>query len=979
MTRILVLLFLLAIESIAHALPVNFGRPTEPLIYKELNSKNFRIYHDHRAPREAQGILRSLEAAQPILQHWLKVKRTEKLPVIISATTSNASFANLLTDSIELQTMGMGGRDLAWHELTHTTMYVHFYNLFGPAGSILHLPWMPAWWIEGLAEALSVSHGSASQANIERWYALTKSWPSYPKLHSLYGKSNFSRQGYAVSGAFVAYLFRQYNANKLPVVMSEFFDYTKPWWWPVTIIPFADFMPMDQALENWTNKNGEELYEEFKKKAQSHWQKRTPKVHRDLLRSIASQARRISTPRSLRYETGKLYQIFADGDENFETPLVFKSPMRFSYGKQSKIVEGDINLPRIVGPKASAYITTETNDDRVTTYKIHTSSSPKVLGKPTIKRQAYISQLFYRNGKIYWLEQSTENTRLCFAKFKSSKATCPIKIKQPSEIAFLGVRQDKDQQGQPFAKEIWLRYSMETLKGNKYRVLVFDTASHSKKSIKLGSGGKPLSVTFQNDQPMLLFSGRTNYGIQQLSQAGSCQSLQLLPTETSQIFSTDQGMVAIARTPGGYAPYLVKGINKTACKPIAPHISPLIAAQGQKTMTLEKATNISNLWQTPSSPTASRQQKSIEESVSTSKETMANVPNKKPRDAKWRGKSLFVFPWIGADGEGNTFGIRSVPLVDDMQTETVQVAALYGLQSKFPDLYLLADSNRFKTHISLAGFNRQTYNGATRTHVLYYKETGAELNFSRYYMNPGISVTYGIKSAYFKPIIGPELFKIEGQEIQLSGQISKTISFTHFSWSNSLGGSSVPEGLNKTWDYNKVRASTSISIPIRLSSQSSTLSLGLSGSRTRGQKMKYLKEIYRPLKTFVPGSGGGLNGTNFPVSGPGALTRSQTGDTQGRAKASWTFPLIPDLETLIGIFYLERLDFTAFFNYGGAWDGPNPDPDFLVAAHGYNLDLSTDIKGITINFGVGVGQVLENDWDLVFKFGFDTLIDIETN
>ena len=143
--------------------------------------------------------------------------------------------------------------------------------------------------------------------------------------------------------------------------------------------------------------------------------------------------------------------------------------------------------------------------------------------------------------------------------------------------------------------------------------------------------------------------------------------------------------------------------------------------------------------------------------------------------------------------------------------------------------------------------------------------------------------------------------------------------------------------------------------------------------------MKYLKEIYRPLKTFVPGSGGGLNGTNFPVSGPGPLTRSQTGDTQGRAKASWTFPLIPDLETLIGIFYLERLDFTAFFNYGGAWDGPNPDPDFLVAAHGYNLDLSTDIKGITINFGVGVGQVLENDWDLVFKFGFDTLIDIETN
>ena len=142
--------------------------------------------------------------------------------------------------------------------------------------------------------------------------------------------------------------------------------------------------------------------------------------------------------------------------------------------------------------------------------------------------------------------------------------------------------------------------------------------------------------------------------------------------------------------------------------------------------------------------------------------------------------------------------------------------------------------------------------------------------------------------------------------------------------------------------------------------------------------MKYLKEVYRPLKTFVPGSGGGLNGANFPLAGPGYLTASQTGDTKARAKISWTFPIIPSLDTLIGIFYMERLDFTAFFNYGGAWDGgPAPKEADLIKAHGYNLDLSTDIKGITVNVGLGTGQVIGQEWDSYFKFGFDTLIDIE--
>ncbi|HYX37879.1 MAG TPA: hypothetical protein VE954_32650, partial [Oligoflexus sp.] len=188
----LVLTFAPLVPDVSQALPIGFGRNQGDLNFKEIQSPNFFIYHDERTPHEGQLVLESLESARPRLEDWLKVQRTSPLKVIVSSTTSNPSFANFITDAVELQTLGRGGRDLVWHEYTHSTMYRHLDNIFGPAGSIIHLPWMPAWWIEGLAEALSVSNGSDQQYGIERYYALNGNWPSYDKLHALYDGSRFS-------------------------------------------------------------------------------------------------------------------------------------------------------------------------------------------------------------------------------------------------------------------------------------------------------------------------------------------------------------------------------------------------------------------------------------------------------------------------------------------------------------------------------------------------------------------------------------------------------------------------------------------------------------------------------------------------------------------------------------------------------------------------------------------------------------------
>ncbi|MFY7930553.1 MAG: hypothetical protein ACOVS5_16890, partial [Oligoflexus sp.] len=96
----------------AKALPIGFGRPQGDLVYDEIQSPHFSLYHDRRAPSEARVVLESLTAARPIMEQWLGIKRAKPLPVILSASTSEPSFANFITDAIELQTMGRGGRDL---------------------------------------------------------------------------------------------------------------------------------------------------------------------------------------------------------------------------------------------------------------------------------------------------------------------------------------------------------------------------------------------------------------------------------------------------------------------------------------------------------------------------------------------------------------------------------------------------------------------------------------------------------------------------------------------------------------------------------------------------------------------------------------------------------------------------------------------------------------------------------------------------
>jgi hypothetical protein len=344
---------------------------------------------------------------------------------------------------------------------------------------------------------------------------------------------------------------------------------------------------------------------------------------------------------------------------------------------------------------------------------------------------------------------------------------------------------------------------------------------------------------------------------------------------------------------------------------------------------------------------------------------------------RWKGRPALLFPWIGGDDAmGTQFGIISVPLVDSLQNETLRATMLFGAKSRFPSIDLTLTSTRYRPTLSLSVYKKQTYNGVIYTSATsdgtlsYYDEIGSRFELADqfdifdHYWNYAL----GLRVANLKTLYGPELSRI-GNLVEPGGNLGTSVRLLGGRLSLGAGGAATNEQLSKNFDYNKLESSISYAHPI----YKSHLILGVETSRTRGKKMPFLKEIYTPLKTFIPGSGGGINQNNYSITPTNGLLSSVAGDSQGRAKLNWTMPIIESIEKHRFIFYFDRLDFSAFYNYGGAWNQSvfPKSSTRLRSAHGYNLDLQFENKGVKLSAGLGVGQLVGRPFEVFAKFSFD--------
>lgn len=958
--------------------PLGFGKNQGDQEYNEIITDDFFIYHDKRAPDEAYNVLSSLEASKPLLESWLEVERSSPLPIIISSETANASFANFITDVIELQTLGKGGRDLVYHEYIHSMMYRHLENVFGPAGSIIHLPFMPSWWIEGIAEALSASHGSERMLAIEKYCALNNQFPTYERLHSLYGKSNFSSEGYAISGLLVSHILKEYGTEKLVPILKDFYSYSMPWTWPWAMVPFNDFLPMDASLKKHTGKNGRELYEEYKNTATEYWEK---------------QSQIKGFEKSLVYSSWAFDPNMKIDGEKLKFTLG-KSLQKHTYSHNLKIdkaikIASDLNrehsYPKYrikkIPYKSNSFI----NLDYIRSNNTYRLSLENPLSQSNQIIKTYSNKLYdlsITGNKVTYIHKNLDKTKFCYIDIEDiSLEKCPLEGKGPVTYKPMNQFDSKD------SDKALLLKSIETPTKTHFEWIFLDITSGNFSTKQITYGGEPLAIAPYKNSYYGIYKSYNGRILRKLDSKLNCTQQVNLPYSSNQLVTDHQNQIYLTAFSKSNVFVTAMDLSTqkfTDCMETVSHISPILYKLGiDPKASFSRSFNMASLKANlPQSKLNFKKNKSI---LVDPPITKKNHPKSIPATTKVR--PIFGFPWIGADALGLSYGLISVPLMDYRQNHTVRASFLYGIESRYPNTEISYYLTRYKPTFKWDIFRYQTYNGswsnADKNFVKeswYYDEIGGRFTvLDRLGKNFGIS--YGLQASYLKPYIGPDSFYFterQGNKYQFFIGLNNSLKLGRLLISNHLNYISVPDKINENFEFQKYKAGTKVTIPFRVLSRYQKITLGLSGGATVGENSKtpQLRETYSPLKTYIPGGGGGDNQFHFGVAGNGNLTSAINGDRSFRSEAIYTVPIFPQLDTLFGIFYLDRLDFSAFYNYGNAWyeeiSIPRGDN---VEAVGYALDLQSDLKGITINVGLGTGKVIGKEFEVYSLFGFDALID----
>lgn len=992
----------LFVSELVLALPIGFGINQGDLVYHELENPNFIVYFDERSPGEAHFALESLEQARPIVSRWIGKNRNSRLPVIMSAVSSNASFANVVTDAIELQTLGEAERGLYWHEYTHAQMYRHFHNFLGPAGALIHLPWIPAWFIEGLAETFSMSVGSDVIFAMERQQALSGSWPSFDRLHSLYGKGSFAYRGYATSGAFVHWILSQKPEKKLSTLLANSYRYTWPDYYIWGFNPLSSFLPWDETLRDWFGRGAKEAYKVYQKAARLRWQTHSKLSFFD--KSTSKARLRLSYPAQMIKHRQTPYIAFAEDGSTKLRPVVFDRTRPWAIGGGQK----SISLPENartwpIGTNKTHLFATKTSHDIRS--GIHQSQS---LYEMSLDEHS--ERLLYQTpGRIHritawdqivaWTERDFDKNSFCFLDSgKNDLApTCPLVTQQPNHLGMLGEAQLSNEK----TPHVWLQETERSKTHDRYYLSTW-TLGQKQANWRREIAFPAISMASSQGELWLLTRGRWGRYLNRFDSQGRCQGEIQLGDLVEGLSSTagESELLLTIWDRGGYSLRRLdpRSLPQRPCRLRGAPISPLQVALGSsKEMSLAEALKITSphpgKGKSPKPPKSPKPAPSSH--APTDKETRetydttvqgASSSQKKPtkkiqaKRAKWRPRPVLALPWVGGDdAKGWQYGVVSVPLMDHMQNETLRATFLFGPASNYPHTEVSLLSTRFWPTLKLAAFRYQVWNGALydpqdrRIKTSYLDVWGGRLsaNYSltgrRYWSSLELGIEVSQRQSFFGP---PNV--ITGPKNLIFSRLNFSLRQRKWILSAGLQGKVAWKLINSHFDYNQLGGHLTASYA---SFWSSTLSLGLSASRTRGvhSKTPNMREAYVPLKTFIPGGGGGLNKNSYPLYGAGSLFSVRQGDSQARLRANYTVPIIKDINKLIWILYFERLDFSAFYNRGAAWYQWQSPRSRLLEAHGYNLDLSFENKGVRLNAGLGVGQVIGDPLQVYFKAGFDAL------
>lgn len=988
-------------------LPINFGRNIGGLNYAELRSKNFAVYHNEPNRAEAEFVLKSLEFARPHLEGWLKIKRDRPFPVILSSHSTNASFANFITDALEIQSGGYTSRDLSWHEYVHGSMYVHFENILGPAGSAIHLAWLPSWFVEGLAEAISISSSSSEQSSVERTYALSRNWPHFNKIHSLYNKHDFASLGYALSGSFVKYMITAYPNVKLSAVLEDFFSASMPWHWPYALVPFMESLPFDRVCRKHYGKNTEELYEEFKKNRETYWSQLTTQdsSYKPFLLNLEksdkgpSSKYDFSDAGSPWFEAGKLYA--------YEWRNGYKYKLQFELSADSRFMGEPVQEEIVATAGSSSEEEHFEREDLVTDsgkYRVYTKTTLDSRrlsfiarqGFPRIERgEARINSIYRLKNHLVWEEHENSEARLCQTEWIQNSATkkatavhCFEKKTGAEDTSILGVMQGS----------VLVRRSSQTLSGSNFQYAFWDPEKFSYLQSSEQVTMEILAVYRRGDKLYRRVRG-LNFDfleevVSPLPWDVCSQQLRLNESVASIAMDRTSDKTFIKFFNGSEYRGTVLGHSdlpwNPQCQKTGTHSSPLtlVAQTGRHNVNLNEAllavesVDALEKFTTAQSPLQSNVDAQAGEAGS------QNSPPEYYFPARSNFRHVVSVPWLGQDSDGMQIALMSVPLMDEMQNQEVRAYLGYGLGGGYPHVQLSYHNNASVVNWDVSVFKYQLWDGRGNINAGKTDADGkdlAPLIKEVYLTEQGVNSTLSFYAARFKTALNlglklTELTNYKNGETHRLGKLIETEASLVYgdrygSWSWSLGGTSnvAPKASGSDFQYDKVGLFMSGAKSFNW--REFTIKTSLSGSQTRGPKKRSLQEVYRPVRVFVPGAGGGgYNNFSAPLVGQGSLFTAIFGNTKLEAETNLSLLLFEDIGWMYKIFYLDSVIATAYFKEGYIGYGKFDQKKFTkVSSHGYQADSTIDVKGINLNFGLGIGQVVKEDWQSYLSFGFSAL------
>ena len=947
----IIVVILVITASSARSLPIGFGIHQDKIKYKQLKDKDFHFYYQQNTESEARHLLKSLNESKHVFANWFQIKRKYPLSVISSSVTANPFFANFITDTIELQSMGQGKASTAWHEYAHMMTYQYLHNIFGHAGSLLHLPWMPAWWLEGLAEALTYSLGSSHIYGVERHNVLSDSFMTYDQLHSIYGSYPLQLQGYSTSGRYVAFILQKLltkNPNALFELHKDFFNYTLPWQWLLTVIPFADTMPLDRALKKHTGYNAKELYEQYKQQARERWQEKKQTY-------LANKGRDVVFENTMfmQNKDNKLYNLSKYKNGIFTNEVVFKQGRAVSYNKTTTGVKNDQMAIFSARYGANVYISYRKNirsgilEGRLT--RVDKQGNSHVLHKGWL----IVNNIFATDERVLFIEHAMTNTRLCYY-FKDDwqNKHCLISEETPRSLSFLGYNEETGR--------IWLRISTDASINGQHKIVTWqEDEGLVRKNWNYAS--RPMRITFVDGMAHILLAERKHRSVIVVDDKLQCVKKIQFANLVTDVFNHNQQLVLA----------LYHHLGNTLAIPTADEINNATVVCGN--FTYESSPLFYAIKQPNHNMSLLEATASFANNETIMQVTKTADKKIKTENAEWGGRPLFIFPTaMKGDVLGWQLGVISVPLMDNLQNEMLIANIMYGLRSQYPSVDLSLMSTRFYPALKFSLFKRQTYNGIHKGSVSFYDEQGMSLSAttSLHFNAATLAFTLGLSTANLTNYVGSP-YLAQG----LATHILSSLTWIYMpneehSLTLSLWNNCFPSLLNDAFVY--YRSGLNLDLVLGLPFYGAELVSGADINTTRGEKSKNLKELYRPLNTNIISLKANVGKMPMPIiEGKKSIFSTKQGDTSAKVRTALIFPLLANLDKMLWIFYAERLNLTAFLNYGTAWRSKEGvELKDFVFAHGYSVDLLLNNKGVGATIGIGTGQVLGEAYTLYANIGF---------